>query len=78
VNAVAEKLDMELHWLGANNIEHACWNGRIVVSVSPKYYRPTEVDSLCGDATKAKEKLGWVPKISFDELVTEMVEAERG
>jgi GDPmannose 4,6-dehydratase len=78
VNAVAEKLDMQIAWLGANNIEHACWNGRIVVSVSPKYYRPTDVDSLCGDATKAKEKLGWVPKISFDELVSEMVEAELG
>jgi GDPmannose 4,6-dehydratase len=78
VNAVAEKLDMQLSWLGANNIEHACWNGRIVVSVSPKYYRPTDVDSLCGDATKARIKLGWTPKISFDELVTEMVEAERG
>ena len=78
VNAVAEKLDMELTWLGANNIEHAYWNGRIVVSVSPRYYRPTEVDSLCGDATKAKIKLGWEPKISFDQLVTEMVEAELG
>jgi GDPmannose 4,6-dehydratase len=50
----------------------------VVVSVSPKYYRPTDVDSLCGDATKAKQKLGWVPKISFDELVSEMVEAELG
>ena len=78
VNAVAERLDMQLSWLGANNIEHACWNGRIVVSVSPKYYRPTDVDSLCGDATKARIKLGWTPKVSFDQLVTEMVEAERG
>ena len=78
VNAVAAKLGMELAWGGQGKTEHAYWNGRIVVSVSPKYYRPTDVDSLCGDATKAKEKLGWVPKISFDELVSEMVEAERG
>jgi GDPmannose 4,6-dehydratase len=78
VNAVAAKLDMNLSWTGVGKPEHAYWNGRVVVSVDPKYYRPTEVDSLCGDATKAKEKLCWAPKISFDELVTEMVEAERG
>jgi GDPmannose 4,6-dehydratase len=78
VNAVAAKLGMELAWGGQGKTEHAYWNGRVVVSVSPKYYRPTDVDSLCGDATKAKEKLGWVPKISFDELVSEMVEAELG
>jgi GDPmannose 4,6-dehydratase len=53
-------------------------NGKLVVAIDPKYYRPTEVDSLCGDATKAKIKLGWTPKVSFDQLVTEMVEAERG
>jgi GDPmannose 4,6-dehydratase len=78
VNAVAAKLGMDLAWGGQGKTEHAYWNGRVVVSVSPKYYRPTDVDSLCGDATKAKEKLGWVPKISFDELVSEMVEAELG
>jgi GDPmannose 4,6-dehydratase len=78
VNAVAAKLGMDLAWGGQGKTEHAYWNGRVVVSVDPKYYRPTEVDSLCGDATKAKEKLGWVPKISFDELVSEMVEAELG
>jgi GDPmannose 4,6-dehydratase len=78
VNAVAAKLGMDLAWGGQGKTEHAYWNGRVIVAVDPKYYRPTEVDSLCGDATKAKEKLGWVPKISFDELVSEMVEAERG
>ena len=78
VNAVAAKLGMELAWGGQGKTEHAYWNGRVIVAVDPKYYRPTDVDSLCGDATKAKEKLGWVPKISFDELVSEMVEAERG
>jgi GDPmannose 4,6-dehydratase len=43
------------------------------VRVDPRYYRPTEVETLLGDACKAKEKLGWVPKISFAELVAEMV-----
>ena len=78
VNAVAAKLGMDLAWGGQGKTEHAYWGGKVIVAVDPKYYRPTEVDSLCGDATKAKEKLGWVPKISFDELVSEMVEAELG
>ena len=47
--------------------------GKIVVEVDPKYYRPTEVDLLIGDATKAKEKLGWEPKYNLDELIKEMV-----
>jgi len=78
VNAVAAKLDMDLAWAGKDKTEHAYWNGRVVIALDQQYYRPTEVDSLCGDATKAKQKLGWVPKISFDELVSEMVEAELG
>ena len=49
------------------------WNTkRPVVKVDPKYFRPTEVESLLGDATKAKEKLGWEPKTSFKELVEDM------
>ena len=76
VDAVAEKLDMHLRWIGVGAAQHAYWGDKIIVSVSSKYYRPTEVDSLCGDASKAKKKLGWTPKISFDQLVTEMVEAE--
>jgi GDPmannose 4,6-dehydratase len=47
--------------------------GDVIVKVDPRYYRPTEVETLLGDPTKAKDKLGWVPKISFDELVREMV-----
>ena len=56
--------------------------GALIVAVDPRYFRPTEVETLLGDASKAKEKLGWVPRITFEELVTEMVqtglkEAER-
>jgi GDPmannose 4,6-dehydratase len=76
VDAVAQRLGMTLNWSGEGKTEHAYWNGRIIVSVDPKYYRPAEVESLCGDPSKARDKLGWVPKISFDDLVTEMVEAE--
>jgi len=76
VDAVAQRLGMTLNWAGESKTEHAYWNGRVIVSVDPKYYRPAEVESLCGDASKARDKLGWVPRISFDDLVTEMVEAE--
>ncbi|MBN1931063.1 MAG: GDP-mannose 4,6-dehydratase [Desulfobacterales bacterium] len=47
--------------------------GRVIVRIDPRYYRPTEVETLLGDPTKAREKLGWEPKISFEELVAEMV-----
>jgi GDPmannose 4,6-dehydratase len=53
-----------------------CKVGDIVVRVDPRYYRPTEVETLLGDASKAKKKLGWAPKISLQELVKEMVEAD--
>ena len=49
------------------------WNTRRpVIKVNPRYFRPTEVESLLGDPTKAKEKLGWEPKITFDQLVEDM------
>jgi GDPmannose 4,6-dehydratase len=47
--------------------------GRCIVSVDPRYFRPTEVETLLGDPSKAKAKLGWTPRITFDELVSEMV-----
>ena len=74
VAAAASELGMELNWKGDGKEEkgydHA---GRCIVAVDPRYFRPTEVDSLLGDATKAKSKLGWVPKVKFGELVIEMV-----
>jgi GDPmannose 4,6-dehydratase len=51
-------------------------SGRILVEVDPRYFRPTEVDLLIGDSTKAREKLGWRHKVSFDALVAEMVQAD--
>ena len=57
-------------------------SGRCIICVDPRYFRPAEVETLLGDPSKAKEKLGWTPKISFKELVSEMMtsdmaEAER-
>ena len=53
-----------------------CKVGDVIVKVDPRYYRPTEVETLLGDPTKAKEKLGWVPKTTLQELVVEMVQAD--
>ncbi|HCU06073.1 MAG TPA: GDP-mannose 4,6-dehydratase [Holosporales bacterium] len=67
--------NVQIAWQGSGEKEIGIRQdtNEIVVMVDPKFYRPTEVDLLLGNATKAKKKLGWVPKISFDELVTEMV-----
>jgi GDPmannose 4,6-dehydratase len=53
-----------------------CRQGDVIVRVDPRYFRPTEVETLLGDATKARDRLGWTPKTSFDELVREMVDAD--
>ena len=77
VLAAAKALDMELTFEGEGQDEVAKdKDGNVVVSVDPRYFRPTEVETLLGDATKAQEKLGWTPRISFDELVAEMVTAD--
>jgi GDPmannose 4,6-dehydratase len=47
--------------------------GNVIVQVDPRYYRPTEVETLLGDPSKAKEKLGWVPEITIDDMITEMI-----
>ena len=70
-----KKLGMSVTWQGAGIDEKGYdANGRCIVAVDPQYFRPTEVETLLGDASKAKQLLGWEPEISFDQLVTEMVE----
>lgn len=71
------ELDMPIRWEGRGIDEKGInKNGDIIVSVDSKYFRPTEVDNLLGDPTKAKEQLGWKPKISFKELVKEMIDVD--
>ena len=78
VAAAAEKLGLELSWQGEQVEEVGIdkSTGRTIVRVDPRYFRPTEVETLLGDPTKAKTELGWVPEISFDQLVGEMVEED--
>jgi len=77
VNAAAKKLDIDIEWKGEGTNEKGYnSSGKCIVAVDPLYFRPTEVETLLGDASKAKKKLGWQPKISFDDLVGEMVEED--
>jgi GDPmannose 4,6-dehydratase len=74
VDAAAKELDIEIAWQGQGVEETGTdQHGKVIVKVDPRYFRPTEVETLLGDPTKAKEKLGWTPKTTFDELVAEMV-----
>ena len=58
---------------GLNEIGRRADNGEIVVRVDPNYFRPTEVDELLGDASKARQKLNWEPTISLEEMISEMI-----
>jgi GDPmannose 4,6-dehydratase len=73
-----EHLGMKIEWrgtgLGECGVDVA--SGRTLVRIDPRYFRPTEVETLLGDASKAKNELGWTPRTSFEELVREMVESD--
>lgn len=74
VNAVAGEVGIEINWQGLGVEETGRdQNDKVIVKVDPRYFRPTEVETLLGDPTKAREKLGWTPKINFTDLVAEMV-----
>jgi len=80
VNAAAKELGMSIRWEGSGVDEKGYWvkdGGEVViVAVDPRYFRPTEVETLLGDPSNAKAKLGWEPKTTFDELVAEMVQED--
>ena len=77
VEKAALSMGMKIRWDGEGVNERGYdAHGKCVVAVSPRYFRPTEVESLLGDATKAREKLGWQPTISFDQLVEEMAQSD--
>jgi GDPmannose 4,6-dehydratase len=78
VLAAGSLLGMTIEWQGegVNEVGIDTASGRTLVRVDPRYFRPTEVETLLGDATKAKEKLGWVAEVTFPELVADMVESD--
>ena len=78
VNIAAKELNIDITWQGSG-IDEKGFDKKTnnqIVAVDPKYFRPTEVETLLGDPSKAKQKLGWEPEISFQELVTEMVKQD--
>ena len=76
INEAAKNLDMKIEWNGKGINEVGTFDGNEIIKIDPRYFRPTEVETLLGDANKAKEKLNWYSKISFEELVKEMVEED--
>jgi len=78
IGLTAEMLGMDIEWQGSGLDEVGIDKntGKTIIEIDEKYFRPTEVDELIGDPVKAKEKLDWTPKTSFEELVGIMVRAE--
>lgn len=78
IELAARELGLAIRWEGQGVEEKGinAANGKTIVAVDPKYFRPTEVETLLGNPSKAHEKLGWVPRITFSELVREMVAAD--
>jgi GDPmannose 4,6-dehydratase len=72
IEKAAAALDMQMHWEGTGLNEVGYWNNQAVIKIDPRYFRPTEVETLLGDPTNAKQKLGWVPEISLDQMIEEM------
>lgn len=78
IELAARELGLAIRWEGQGVEEKGinAANGKIIIAVDPKYFRPTEVETLLGNPSKAHEKLGWAPRITFSELVREMVAAD--
>lgn len=78
IEIAAQQLNISIRWEGEGPDEKGLEEktGQIIIAVDPSYYRPTEVSELLGDASKAREKLGWEPVTSFEELIAEMIEAD--
>jgi GDPmannose 4,6-dehydratase len=78
IEQAAKNAGIQIKWQG-NGIDEIGIDtdtGNVIVEIDSRYFRPTEVDTLLGDSTKAKEKLGWEPKIRFEEMIAEMVRTD--
>ncbi len=76
INLASKQLDMKIEWRGKGLDEVGSIDGQDIIKIDARYFRPTDVETLLGDASKAKEKLNWVPKISFEQLVKEMIDED--
>ncbi len=76
INLASKNLDMKIEWSGKDLDEVGSFDGKDLIKVDPRYFRPTEVETLLGDSSKAKNKLNWSPKITFEQLVKEMVDED--
>ena len=79
VERAASHCDMQIQWKG-NGLDETGLDtktGKVVVRIDARYFRPTEVESLLGDASKAKAKLGWSAEVGFESLVQEMIDSDR-
>jgi GDPmannose 4,6-dehydratase len=77
IDVAADTLKMKISWKGRGVKEKGYdETGKCIVSVDPRYFRPSEVDTLLGDAGKARRKLNWKPKVSFESLVKEMAHSD--
>ena len=77
INLTCKYIDLQIKWTGSGINEKALdSNGKIIIEISENYFRPTEVQELLGDSSKAKRELNWEPKITFEQLVKEMIESD--
>jgi GDPmannose 4,6-dehydratase len=78
IEAACAELDINLSWegTGVDEIGIDTATGKTIIKINPRYFRPTEVDLLLGDPTKAKEKLGWEAKTKFAELAVQMTKSD--
>jgi GDPmannose 4,6-dehydratase len=77
IEMAAQALEMTIRWEGTGVNEVGYWNDQPIIRIDPRYFRPTEVETLLGDPSKAKLKLGWVPEIGLSEMVSEMVTSDQ-
>jgi GDPmannose 4,6-dehydratase len=76
IEKTATALGMQMRWEGGGVNEVGYWNDKPIIRIDPRYFRPTEVETLLGDPSKAKQKLGWVPEITLEQMIAEMAAAD--
>jgi GDPmannose 4,6-dehydratase len=76
INLTAKELKIRITWKGKGMNEKGYLDNKVIIEIDKNYFRPTEVEALLGNSNKARKKLNWKPKISFKELVREMINAD--